>query len=149
MYTVLQSTLNCFPECHLTTITATKKGSSRVCSIQNLPTIHLPKYVLQNAQTFRNKYFKRIPAQNASSSAPGLTGTDPGKGGDEKGSRRDSILKTFKDMCFCYSVAAPKNTNIEAKIRNKDLSWGYRGVTEDWDQAVIHTSGHLPKKGCL
>lgn len=54
----------------------------------------------------------------------------------EKGSRWESILKTFKDMCFCYFVAAPENTNIEAKIGNKDPGGDYRRVTEDWDQAV-------------
>lgn len=39
-------------------------------------------------------------------------------------------------MCFCYFVAAPENTNIEAKIGNKDPGGDYRRVTEDWDQAV-------------
>lgn len=122
-----------------------KKGKP-VCSIQNLPTIPLPKYVLQNARTFRNKYFKRIPARMPQTLLQASLGQTRGKG-DDKGGRLDSVLRTFKDLCFCYFVAAPENTNIEAKIGNKDLGGDYRRVTEDWDQAVMRTSGHLPKNG--
>lgn len=122
MYTVLQSTVSCFPECHLTTIIATKKGKLKSMHHPETP-YHSPSKVCPSEHT---NIQEQVLQENICPERLILCWR----------SRWDSILKTFKDMCFCYFVAAPENTNIEAKIGNKDPGGDYRRVTEDWDQAV-------------